>query len=126
MVLDTWGQAQERHPHVHAIEPGEGLSEDGTRWISCKAGFFLPVPVLSQLLRGKLLAFLGQVDDRGKLPWTGGLVHLAAPPQFAKFLTPLYQKEWAVNAKLFFGGVEQSLKYLARYTYRVTISNERI
>jgi hypothetical protein len=126
MVLHTWGQTLERHPHVHVIVPGGGLSDDGTRWISCKAGFFLPAPVLSRLLRGKLLAFLRQAYDRGELPWTEGLAHLTHPQQFARFLTPLYQKEWAVYAKPSFGGVEQSLKYLARYTYRVAISNERI
>jgi hypothetical protein len=126
MVLHTWGQTLERHPHVHVIVPGGGLSPDGTRWISCKAGFFLPVPVLSRLLRGKLLAYLRQAHDRGELPWTEGLAPLADPQQFARFLTPLYQKEWAVYAKPSFGGVEQSLKYLARYTYRVAISNERI
>jgi hypothetical protein len=126
MVLHTWGQTLERHPHVHVIVPGGGLSPDGTRWISCKAGFFLPVRVLSRLLRGKLLAFLRVAHDRGDLSWTGGLAHLADPQQLARFLTPLYQKEWAVYAKPSFGGVEQSLKYLARYTYRVAISNERI
>jgi hypothetical protein len=126
MVLHTWGQTLERHPHVHVIVPGGGLSPDGTRWISCKSGFFLPVPVLSRLLRGKLLAFLRRAYDRGELKWTGGLARLADPRQFARFLTPLYQKKWAVYAKPSFGGVEQSLKYLARYTYRVAISNERI
>ena len=126
MVLHTWGQTLERHPHVHVIVPGGGLSPDGTRWISCQAGFFLPAPVLSRLLRGKLLAFLRQAYDHGKLPWTESLAPLADPRQFARFLTPLYQKEWAVYAKPSFGGVEQSLKYLARYTYRVAISNERI
>jgi Putative transposase/Transposase zinc-binding domain len=126
MVLHTWGQRLERHPHVHVIVPGGGLSPDGTHWISCKAGFFLPVRVLSRLLRGKLLAFLRDAHEHGDLSWTGGLAHLAAPQQFAKILTPLYQKKWAVYAKPSFGGVEQSLKYLARYTYRVAISNERI
>jgi hypothetical protein len=82
--------------------------------------------VLSRLFRGKLLAFLRGAQDRGDLSWTGDLAHLADPQQFAKFLTPLYSKEWAVYAKPSFGGVEQSLKYLARYTYRVAISNERI
>lgn len=126
MVLHTWGQALELHPHIHAIVPGGGLSLDGTRWIPCKPGFFLPVRVLSRLLRGKLLAFLRAAYDRGQLPLTGGLAHLADPRQFAKFLTPVYQKEWAVYAKPPFGGAEQSLKYLARYTYRVAISNDRI
>jgi hypothetical protein len=126
MVLHTWGQALELHPHIHAIVPAGGLSPDGTRWISCKPGFFLPVRVLSRLLRGKLLAFLRQAHDRGELPWTGGLAGWADPREFARFLSPLYEKEWAVYAKPPFGGAEQSLKYLARYTYRVAISNDRI
>ena len=126
MVLHTWGQALELHPHVHVIVPGGGLSPDGQRWLSCKPGFFLPVRVLSRLLRGKLLAFLREAYDRGQLPWTGGLAHLADPQQFARFLSPLYQKEWAVYAKPPHHGPEQALKYLARYTYRVAISNERI
>jgi len=126
MVLHTWGQALELHPHVHVIVPGGGLSPDGQRWVSCKPGFFLPVRVLSRLLRGKLLAFLKQAYDREELSWTGGLAPLADPQQFARFLSPLYQKEWAVYAKPPHHGPEQALKYLARYTYRVAISNERI
>jgi hypothetical protein len=116
----------ELHPNVHVIVPGGGLSADGQRWISCKPGFFLPVRVLSRLLRGKLLAFLRQAYDRGELKWTGGLAPLADPQQFARFLTVLYEKEWVVYAKPPFGGAEQALKYLARYTYRVAISNDRI
>jgi hypothetical protein len=126
MVLHTWGQTLELHPHVHVIVPGGGLSPDSQRWLSCKPGFFLPVRVLSRLLRGKLLAFLKQAYNREELSWTGGLAPLADPQQFARFLSPLYQKEWAVYAKPPHNGPEQALKYLARYTYRVAISNERI
>jgi hypothetical protein len=126
MVLHTWGQTLELHPHVHVIVPAGGLSPDGTRWIPCQPGFFLPVHVLSSLFRGKLLAFVRQVYDRGELKWTRGLAPLADPQQFARFLAPLYKKKWAVHAKPPVGGADQSLKYLARYTYRVAISNERI
>jgi len=126
MVLHTWGQTLELHPHVHVIVPGGGLSPDGTRWISCKPGFFLPVRVLSRLFRGKLLGFLRQAYDRGEFTGREGLAPLADPRQFARFLTPLYQKEWVVYAKPPFGGAEQALKYLARYTYRVAISNDRL
>jgi hypothetical protein len=89
MVLHTWGQSLELHSHLHVIVPGGGLSPDGSGWIPCKPGFFLPVRVLSRLLRGKLLAFLRQSYDRGESPWTGGLAPLADPQQFARFLTPL-------------------------------------
>jgi hypothetical protein len=125
MVLHTWGQNLGLHPHVHVVVPGGGLSPDGTRWISCPPGFFLPVKVLSRLFRGKLLAKLKQ-EYRLGLKWTGSLAYLANPRQFNHFLTSLYSIEWVVYSKPPFGGPEQVLKYLARYTHRVAISNERI
>lgn len=125
MVLHTWGQTLQRHPHVHVISPGGGLTDDG-QWRSCPRGFFLPVKVLSRVFRGKLLALLRQANDAGGLPWTGGLSHLAEPGGFAKFLKPLYEREWNVYAKPPAGGPEQVLKYLARYTHRVAIGNRRI
>ena len=48
-VLHTWGQTLHHHPHVHCVVPGGGLSPDGTRWIACRPGFFLPARVLSRL-----------------------------------------------------------------------------
>jgi hypothetical protein len=45
-VLHTRGSAMTHHPHVHIIAPGGGTALDGERWVSCRAGFFLPVRVL--------------------------------------------------------------------------------
>ena len=125
MVLHTWGQSLMLHPHVHVVVPGGGLSPDGQRWISCPRGYFLPVKVLSRVFRGKLLAKLKQEHGKG-MKWSGHLSHLADAHQFADFLIPLYRAEWVVYAKPPFGGPEQVLKYLARYTHRVAISNQRI
>jgi hypothetical protein len=41
-ILHTWGQNLLDHPHVHCVVTGGGLSPDGTRWIACRPGFFLP------------------------------------------------------------------------------------
>ena len=51
MVLHTWGQTLQHHPHVHCVVTGGGPSLDGTRWVACRPGFFLPVRVLSRLFR---------------------------------------------------------------------------
>jgi len=126
MVLHTWGQAMQLHPHVHVVVPGGGISSDGSRWVSCPRNFFLPVRVLSRKFRGKLLALLQKEYDTGRLVMTGGLAHLSDGRQFRRYLTPLYQQEWNVYAKPPWSGPEQVLKYLARYTYRVAISNERL
>jgi hypothetical protein len=57
-LLHTWGQTLLYHPHVHCIVPGGGLTPDGQRWVACRAGFFLPVRVLSRFFRTRFLALL--------------------------------------------------------------------
>jgi len=133
MVLHTWGQNLHHHPHVHCVCTGGGLSCDErgvvdktSYWRSCRPGFFLPVRVLSRLFRGKYLARLRRAFDQGKFKFTGKRTPLADPRALARWLTPLYAKEWVVYAKRPFGGPAQVLKYLARYTHRVAISNSRL
>lgn len=125
-VLHTWGQTLTLHPHVHCVVPGGGLSPDGGRWVSCRPGFFLPVRPLGRLFRGKFLAILADLHARGRLTLAGSLRDLADPRRFADWLGRLRQTDWVVYAKPPFGGPEQVLKYLARYTHRVAISNHRL
>ena len=125
-VLHTWGSAMAHHPHAHVIVPGGGLSADGTRWIACRPGFFLPVKVLSRLFRRLFLEGLVRLHKAGKLRFFGDLVELAAPDIFAAHLAPLHKTDWVVYAKPSFGGPEAVLAYLSRYTHRVAISNHRL
>jgi hypothetical protein len=125
-VLHTWGQNLQHHPHVHCVVPGGGLSFDGSKWVACQPGFFLPVRVLSRVFRGKLLAMLRGAFDRGKLSFHGKLAALADPREFQLQLAASAKEEWVVYAKPPFGGPDQVLKYLARYTHRVAISNRRL
>jgi Putative transposase/Transposase zinc-binding domain len=125
-VLHTWGQNLEHHPHVHCVVPGGGLAPDGSQWIACEPGFFLPVRVLSRVFRGKFLALLGDAFAQGKLSFHGKLRELRDAGAFQRRLSASAQTEWVVYAKPPFGGPEQVLKYLARYTHRVAISNRRL
>jgi Putative transposase/Transposase zinc-binding domain len=125
-VLHTWGQNLHLHPHVHCVVPGGGISLDGERWVSCRPGFFLPVRPLSRLFRGKFLAMLQRAGDQGHLGFHGQQQHMADPRAFRALLESCWQKEWVVYAKPPFGGPFQVLKYLARYTHRVAISNARL
>jgi Putative transposase/Transposase zinc-binding domain len=124
-VLHTWGSALMHHPHVHVIVPGGGISLDGERWIACRPGFFLPVRVLSRLFRRLFLASLAAAHDAGRLQFFGDHGVLADPAAFAAYLAPLRKTEWVVYSKRPFGGPEQVLAYLARYTHRVAIANSR-
>jgi len=125
-VLHTWGQNLHIHPHLHCVVPGGGIAVDGSRWLSCRPGFFLPVRVLSRLFRGKFLALFQEAFRRQQLRLHGQLQGLAEANAFPTWLDKLYAKEWVVYAKPPFGGPEQVLKYLARYTHQVAISNHRL
>lgn len=125
-VLHTWTQTLLHHPHVHCVVPGGGLSPDGQRWVPTRQRFLLPVQVLSRLFRGKFLALLKEAADRGDLRFAGPTAELADPESRALFLRDMRRNEWIVYAKPPFGSPEQVLKYLARYTHRVAISNRRI
>jgi hypothetical protein len=125
-VLHTWGQTLQHHPHLHCVVPGGGLSPDHFRWIGCRKGFFLPVKVLSRLFRGKFVAYLKAANEQGRLVFRGQSKHLAEGSHFASLLNEVSKLEWVVYAKRPFGGPVQVLKYLARYTHRVAISNQRL
>ena len=133
LVLHTWGQNLHHHPHVHAVVTGGGLSCDASgkvdaipKWVSCRKGFFLPVKVLSRVFRAKYLEGLQEAFAEGKLVLPKHLNALTTENAFQRWLSPLYRKEWVVYAKPPFGGPQQVLKYLARYTHRVAISNARL
>jgi Putative transposase/Transposase zinc-binding domain len=125
-VLHTWGQNLELHPHVHCVVPGGGLSPDGTRWIGCRPGFFLPVRVLSRVFRGKFLAGLRTAFAAGRVRLPGEPDPLAEREEFERLVSEAARTDWVVYAKEPFGGPEVVLKYLARYTHRAAISNDRL
>jgi hypothetical protein len=125
-VLHSWGQNLLFHPHLHCVVPGGGLSPDGTRWISCRRRFLLPVRVLSCRFRRLFLEYLQQAFDSGKLRFFRALEQLQDGRQFARYLAPVRKMKWTVYAKAPFAGPEQVLDYVGRYTHRVAISNHRL
>ncbi|TVT68991.1 MAG: IS91 family transposase [Denitromonas halophila] len=113
LVLHTWRQDLARHVHVHALVAGGALTADG-RWVAPRRGFLFPVKALSRVFRGKFVARLaGQPHGLDEQAWR-------------QLRERLYAHDWVVYAKQPLGGPEQVLDYLARYTHRVAISNERI
>jgi hypothetical protein len=108
------------------VIPGGGLSLDGTHWVSCRPGFFLPVRVLSRLFRRLLLESLDDAFDAGQLRFSDALQALSHPHVFADHLQLARQTEWVVYAKRPFGGPQQVLDYVGRYTHRIAIANQRL
>ncbi len=114
------------HPHLHCVVPGGGISLDGTRWISCRPRFFLPVRVLSRLFRRLFLKYLQEAFDSGKLRFFTSLDALRDPQAFHCHLDRVRNLKWVVYAKPPFAGPQQVVNYVGRYTHRVAISNNRI
>jgi hypothetical protein len=126
-VLHAWGQNLHLHPHLHCVVPSGGISSDGTRWIGCrKPSFLLPVEVLGCRFRNLFLRYLQEAFKEGRLGFHGEMAALARPAAFAALCYKTKKTKWVVHAKPPFGGPEQVLKYLARYTHRVAISNRRL
>jgi hypothetical protein len=109
-VLHTWGSALTHHPHVHMIVPGGGIARDGTRWISSRPAFLLPVRVLGKLFRRLFLTRLLALYGADKLRFYGSRAHLSDRCAFLRHIAPVRKKPWVVS----------------RYTHRVAISSRRL
>jgi hypothetical protein len=108
------------------IVPGGGISFDGTRWVPCRPNFLLSVEVLSCLFRRLVLERLAIAHQAGQLQFFGNHARLSNARSFAAYLAPLWSSDWVVYAKRPFGGPTEVLRYFARYTHRVAISNRRL
>ncbi len=126
-VLHTWGQNLHLHPHLHCVVPGGGIALHGSRWIGCrKSSFFLPVRVLSHRFRKSFLRALRRAFRKGILRSHGERKSLSDPAAFQALCDQAAAIDWVVHVKPPFGGPRRVLKYLARYTHRVAISNHRL
>ncbi len=123
-VLHTWGQQLSFHPHIHCIVSGGGIvtNASGTSWKEAKKNdwrFLFPVKAMNKVFRAKFLEGLKKLVVAQAL---------TAPLQLdiLSLLRQLYEKDWIVYAKAPFGGPQQVIEYLGRYTHKVAISNHRI
>ena len=134
MVLHTWGQTLTEHYHVHCVVSGGGLSLDGRAWVCAAAGEEQPPPPVSVSRQGALQGLSRQVHRRPRARPPARQAALPRPERRASRSRPLGaassprsgSTDWVVYAKPPFGGPEQVLKYLSRYTHRVAISNRRL
>lgn len=122
LVLHTWSQTLVHHSHVHGLVSGGALQRTG-QWRSAKSGFLFPVQALSRVFRGKYLDALAALRKRQRLCLPE---QLNTPEAWRTLIGTLRQKAWVVYLKPPLSGPEKVLEYLARYTHRVAISNERL
>ena len=127
MVLHTWGQNLNLHPHVHAIVPGGGLTKEG-KWQAARSRsdrFLFPVKAMGSVFRALFLKKVFNYLAENALALPDG-PQFSCPLLLKKWRQGLYKKPWAVYAKRPFGGPKQVIEYLGRYTHKTAISNHRI
>ena len=103
-ILHSWGQALNFHPHLHCVVPGGGISLDGSRWVACRPGFFLPVKVLSLPVPEALPPVSCSKPTRQETAVSTANCGIIRSQSFARYLAPLHDSEWVVYAKKPFGG----------------------
>lgn len=118
-LLHTWGQNLSLHPHLHVLVPGCGLALDGQGFVQFKERYFVSDRILTLVFRGKFVQYLKKAHRQGKL-------RLPDACCFDELLAAAISHRWVVHTKPPFAGPEVVLKYLARYTHRVAISNRRL
>jgi hypothetical protein len=107
-VLHTWTQQLNLHPHVHCLVTGGGLSEDAGTWHPARRKFLVPIKALAKLVRGKFPAALRQKCPDLDIP------------------DALWRKRWILHVTAWGSGEQAVLDYLARYVFRVALTNARI
>lgn len=124
-VLHTWGQDLHYHPHIHSVVLAGGLSKE-KRWCKSSKKFFIPVKVLSKKFRGKYLYYLKRYYAQNQLKFYNETGIYKDSNQFKQLINQCYKLNWYSYTKRTFSGPVAVIKYLARYTHRIAISNQRI
>ena len=118
-VLHTWGQNMSQHVHLHCLIPGGALGED-QQWHGAHSTYLFPVKALSRCFRGKMVSALRTCASQGKLH------RITRVDEVDSILNQLMQKNWVVYSKHCLNHTDRIIAYLARYSHRIAISNQRL
>jgi len=123
-ILHTWGQKLNHHPHLHCVVPGGGYSQSRQKWIHAPNNFLVPAKVLKKRFRSLFLTGLKNLYAAGSLYLQG--TDYENPVLFQRLIDSLFKIPWVVYLKESFQNSDSVIKYLARYTHKIAISNHRI
>ena len=125
IVLHTWGQTLNMHPHAHCIVTGGAIKRDGSAFVRAPKNFLFPVKALSPVFRGKYLEALETLRAAGELDFSGQ-PQLAEDAAWQALRKRLYRHDWVVYAKAPIAEPGHLIRYLGRYVNRIAIANARL
>ena len=123
-VLHTWGSNLIWHPHLHVLVSGGGFDLKRGKWRRCRNRFLFPVKALSIVYRKIMLEALEALEDgKQAIQWPEDW-QSEGERKLAR--AKLKQRSWVIYAKSTLANTRAAVRYLARYTNRIAISNHRI
>ena len=114
-VLHTWNQRLDNHPHVHCLVPGGGFGANG---FVVMERFLFSYKLLRRVFKIKLLQKLRILLKEGVLN-----VPRASAYQL---LEKSNSGDWNMKVKRALAGPDAVIKYFARYTKRIGLSDSRV
>jgi hypothetical protein len=125
-VLHTWTRELNYHPHVHSVVTAGGLAEGKEAWVATRPKFLFPFAQMKAVYRKHMLQGLHRLYDEGKLEFGETQQELRQPWVFGQMVKKLWRMQWVIDVQSPRGRPEHAIKYLAAYTHRVAISDQRV
>lgn len=122
-VLHTWGRALNWHPHLHVLVGAGGMDRATGRWRQARAGYLFPVKPMSKVFGAIMLRRIELLDGNRGVNWPAGLESIEARRDWRLRLAV---RNWNIFSRPTLGNTRAVVRYLARYTSRIAISNQRL
>lgn len=122
-VLHTWGSALNWHPHLHMLVSAGGAHRESGRWSEARSGYMFPVRAMSEVFRAIMLRRLEALDADSEINWPEGAESVE---ERRDWRLRLARKGWNIFSRPTLGNTRAVVRYLARYTSRIAMSNHRI
>ena len=122
-VLHTWGSALNWHPHLHVLVSAGGSDSNTGHWRQARDSYSFPVKAMSEVFRAIILRRMEELETESGIDWKP---ELESVEQRREWRRRLAVKGWNIFSRATLGNTRAVVRYLARYTSRIAISNSRI
>jgi len=122
-VLHTWGSALNWHPHLHCLVSGGGIGLQSGRWKKVRPNYLFPVRAMMRVFRAIFVRRLEELDGDRDVIWPEEAGSVEERRGWRQMLAT---RSWNIHSKATLGNTRAVVRYLARYTTRIAMSNQRI
>ena len=122
-VLHTWGSALNWHPHLHVLVSAGGCRLSDGRWVQTRPDYLFPVKAMSKVFRGIMLRKIEELEAVSTIAWPEPIQSVEGRRGWRLSLAT---KGWNIFSRKTLGNTRAVVRYLARYTSRIAMSNRRI